>query len=97
MRTRWIILCLAGLAACSQGDPGAVDESGGFTPSGRPSILLITLDTTRADHLEPYGANEWQLNPVMNGGTTLGGGAAVNFMDICCKRGRYTRAGVELV
>jgi arylsulfatase A-like enzyme/Tfp pilus assembly protein PilF len=23
---------------------------------GRPSILLITLDTTRADHLEPYGA-----------------------------------------
>ena len=25
-------------------------------PIGRPSILLITIDTTRADYLEPYGA-----------------------------------------
>jgi arylsulfatase A-like enzyme/Flp pilus assembly protein TadD len=55
MRFRWTILCLAGLAACSQGDPKAVSESGTFA-KGRPSILLITLDTTRADHLEPYGA-----------------------------------------
>jgi arylsulfatase A-like enzyme/tetratricopeptide (TPR) repeat protein len=25
---------------------------------GRPFVLLITLDTTRADHLEPYGAED---------------------------------------
>jgi len=59
-------LSLLGLFACSQGDPGAVDESGGFTPSGRPSILLITLDTTRADHLEPYGANDVET-PALSG------------------------------
>ncbi len=56
MRFRWTVLCLAGLVACSQGDPKAVSESGGIVAKGRPSILLITLDTTRADHLEPYGA-----------------------------------------
>ncbi len=56
MKFRWNILCLVGLAACSQGDPKAVTESGGLVTKGRPSILLITLDTTRADHLGPYGA-----------------------------------------
>ena len=37
------------MTACSQesGDPGAVPE----TKSVNPSILLITLDTTRADRL----------------------------------------------
>ena len=25
-------------------------------PPPRPSVLLITVDTTRADHLSPYGA-----------------------------------------
>jgi arylsulfatase A-like enzyme/tetratricopeptide (TPR) repeat protein len=60
------ILCLAALAACSQGDPKAVSESGGFVPNGRPSILLITLDTTRADHLEPYGANNVET-PALSG------------------------------
>ena len=56
MKLRWTILFLAGLAACSPGDPMAVSERDGFVPKGHPSILLITLDTTRADHLEPYGA-----------------------------------------
>jgi choline-sulfatase len=58
MKFRLAILCLGALAACSQGDPTAVSEDAGFVPGGRPSILLITLDTTRADHLEPYGADD---------------------------------------
>jgi choline-sulfatase len=66
MKLRWFIPCLAVLAACSQGDPKAVSESGGFVPKGRPSILLITLDTTRADHLEPYGATNVET-PALSG------------------------------
>jgi arylsulfatase A-like enzyme/tetratricopeptide (TPR) repeat protein len=66
MKLRWFIPCLAVLAACSPGDPKAVSESGGFVPKGRPSILLITLDTTRADHLEPYGATNVQT-PALSG------------------------------
>ena len=49
-------LGLIAVVACSQGDPKATSDNSGFVPKGRPSILLITLDTTRADHLEPYGA-----------------------------------------
>lgn len=51
------------LAACG-GDPGGTEPApGGLPPDARgmlvpdsPSVLLITLDTTRADRLEPYGA-----------------------------------------
>jgi choline-sulfatase len=56
---RWLLvvaLCIAVAGACSQGDPTAESDRGGLVPKGHPSILLITLDTTRADHLEPYGA-----------------------------------------
>jgi len=56
MRFRWTILCLVGLVACSRGEPGAPGSTAGFMAAGHPSILLVTLDTTRADHLEPYGA-----------------------------------------
>ena len=52
-----VLFCLIATVACSKGtpeDPGAAVD---FTAAGRPSILLITLDTTRADHLEPYGAS----------------------------------------
>ncbi len=52
-----VAFCLVATFACSRGipeDPGAAVD---FTAAGRPSILLITLDTTRADHLEPYGAS----------------------------------------
>jgi choline-sulfatase len=66
MRFRSTILCFAGLVACSQGDPTAVSESGGTFAKGRPSILLITLDTTRADHLEPYGATNVET-PALSG------------------------------
>ena len=66
MKSRWIMLCLAGLIACSQGDPEAVPDTNGLVTKGRPSILLITLDTTRADHLEPYGAEDVET-PALSG------------------------------
>ena len=57
MRFQWTILCLIGLVACSQGEPKAPGSTVDFSATGHPSILLITLDTTRADHLGPYGAD----------------------------------------
>ena len=59
-------LCLIGFVACSQGEPEDPNDTLGFTTSGRPSILLITLDTTRADHLEPYGAKNAET-PALSG------------------------------
>jgi len=50
-------LCLIGVVSCSQGEPEGPGDDVGFMASDRPSFLLITLDTTRADHLEPYGAD----------------------------------------
>jgi len=66
MRFRYILLCLGGIIACSQGDPEAVSDGNGFVTKGRPSILLITLDTTRADRLEPYGATNVET-PALSG------------------------------
>jgi arylsulfatase A-like enzyme/tetratricopeptide (TPR) repeat protein len=66
MRSLWTILCLIGFVACSQGDPKAGSESDGFVTAGRPSIVVITLDTTRADHLEPYGATDVET-PALSG------------------------------
>ena len=45
-----LVLVLGLLSACSDGGGslGPVEDT-------RPSVLLITLDTTRADHLGPYG------------------------------------------
>lgn len=41
-------VCLVGMTACSRGaTPGAPE------PAARPSILLVTLDTTRADAIGP--------------------------------------------
>jgi len=45
-----VIAALWGLLACS---PGSAPTAP--TPRARPSVLLITLDTTRADRLGPYG------------------------------------------
>ena len=53
-RSILIALSLVLCGACSErrsDDPTSV-----FSETDRPSFLLITLDTTRADHLEPYGA-----------------------------------------
>jgi arylsulfatase A-like enzyme/predicted Zn-dependent protease len=41
------------LAACGRGGERANDQA--RAAPGAPSLLLITLDTTRADHLGPYG------------------------------------------
>jgi len=48
-KARWIGLLLAAAAL-------AVAGCGAREPLSRPSVLLITLDTTRADHLGMYGA-----------------------------------------
>jgi arylsulfatase A-like enzyme len=38
-------------------DPAGVEQSGGLSTGGerRPDVVLIVLDTVRADHLAPYG------------------------------------------
>lgn len=49
--TSWLALALVstcGLTGCSRQ---------GSEPSGRPNVLLVTLDTTRADRLGCYGAS----------------------------------------
>jgi len=57
MKLRATLLCLAGVVACSQGDPTGVGDTKDFVTPHRPSVFLITLDTTRADHIGPYGAD----------------------------------------
>jgi arylsulfatase A-like enzyme/tetratricopeptide (TPR) repeat protein len=46
------VACLL-LAACGRGETPAAGGSAGPAPQGRPSILLVTLDTTRADAMGP--------------------------------------------
>lgn len=58
MRVRGVILCLVSLVACSQGGPESPPHTAASARPERPAILLITLDTTRADHLQPYGARD---------------------------------------
>ena len=48
-----MILCLVAAPACS----------GGGDAGPRPSIVLITLDTTRADHLGCYGYQAYPTSP----------------------------------
>ena len=48
------ILFLALLAACSRPESGPVGAPAGLV-AGKPNILIVTLDTTRADHLGCYG------------------------------------------
>ncbi len=53
-----VVLCLAGFVACSEGASEDPSATVGAIAQRRPSILLITLDTTRADHLGPYGSED---------------------------------------
>ncbi len=46
--------CLIALWGC-QGPQGTSQEASPSIARGPFSVLLLTLDTTRADHLEPYG------------------------------------------
>jgi arylsulfatase A-like enzyme/Flp pilus assembly protein TadD len=51
------LLCLFPLSTEGQAQPGQPALRATTTGTGgRPSLLLITLDTTRWDHLQPYGA-----------------------------------------
>jgi arylsulfatase A-like enzyme len=55
-----LVLALVGLAGCAGGKRERSDAAPGpaSTPGpseGRPSVLLITIDTLRADHLGVYG------------------------------------------
>lgn len=63
---RWKALLLAASLA---GAPGLLSQAAKPDPAGnpvpRPNILLITLDTTRADHLGCYGAKGVQT-PVLD-------------------------------
>ncbi|MCU0233514.1 MAG: sulfatase-like hydrolase/transferase [Thermoanaerobaculales bacterium] len=53
-RVAALALCLAATLACGRSEVRRMPAGGGGPQ--RPSILLLTLDTTRADHLAPYGA-----------------------------------------
>jgi hypothetical protein len=46
-----VIAALALTVACRSGEPAAPGTL--VTPTSRPSILLVTLDTTRADAIGP--------------------------------------------
>src|SRR4051794_29807385 len=35
-----------------------ISKSSAATPSSRPNVLLVTIDTLRADHVGSYGYNE---------------------------------------
>lgn len=58
---RWLWLAVfLGLSGCSRPAPSEARRQVGTTPRAvpsRPYVVLITLDTTRADHLGPYGAS----------------------------------------
>lgn len=58
-RNRWIlgtsVACLAGFLLMSRTAATAQARSGGAAKPGQPSVLLIVLDTLRADRLGVYG------------------------------------------
>jgi glucan phosphoethanolaminetransferase (alkaline phosphatase superfamily) len=44
---------MAGLAGCRQAPADSAPATA--NPAGRPNVLLVTIDTLRADHLGAYG------------------------------------------
>ncbi len=46
---------LALLGACGPSDPSPADRSNGTAPSARPNLILVSIDTLRADRLGAYG------------------------------------------
>jgi choline-sulfatase len=51
-----VVFCFAAFVSCSRNAPPGAARTDEGVLSSRASVLLITLDTTRADHIEPYGA-----------------------------------------
>lgn len=60
-RTWAALLALAGCGGGEPGAPAAPDAPG--PPAGPPSLLLVTFDTLRADHLGAYGWDRWGESP----------------------------------
>lgn len=54
-RTTAVAMYLLGATALALVSSCSRDESGGGPSADRADVLLITFDTTRADHLGPYG------------------------------------------
>ncbi len=57
-RSLALALCALFLLGCTP-EPGSANEATATKPAAKESelsLLLVTLDTTRPDHLEPYGA-----------------------------------------
>ncbi len=50
----WLLLCAGLLAGCGGSDPGSGRPTGAG-PDPRPDLLLVVVDTLRADHLSAYG------------------------------------------
>ena len=54
MNSKWFFLPVVGLiASCGNGDSN--DPSAGQTGADKPNVLLISIDSLRADHCTPYG------------------------------------------
>src|SRR5262252_5112915 len=49
-------LCLTPAAAAQATKPGESTSAPGAIADARPNLLLLTLDTTRADEIAPWGA-----------------------------------------
>ncbi len=63
----WFALCaLTALCATAPGCGKGTDEPATPTGPARPNVLLITIDTLRADHLGCYGSPDVKT-PVMDG------------------------------
>jgi arylsulfatase A-like enzyme/predicted Zn-dependent protease len=66
--------------ACSPGSPAGPRPDAGRSPSHADSVLLITLDTTRADRIGAYGARDVEtpaLDALAAGGVIFGQAWAV--------------------
>lgn len=55
-----IVAIVGGLLSCSKDAPPPVAATTSATVQGKPSLVLITLEATRADHLGCYGDTEAQ-------------------------------------
>lgn len=63
----WTVLLLGAFGACGCGSPEKSDDFEGLVDlrDGPPNIVILALDTWRADHMGAYG-NDWVLTPVLD-------------------------------
>jgi len=60
--TRGVVLAAALLVGCS-GSADSREGHGEGKPADKPNVLLVTLDTTRVDHLSCYAPRQGRLTP----------------------------------